>query len=136
MPADEIRASRTVPDRGGHSSTSSVLVRYFALETRIICKNILSTAFSCVERYYNKLMFYPLIQNDQGGGYFLERNGTHVLAAIAVSSKKIESGKIAQMNQSALVRMYSTYSVQEISFLLLETFIQVALAPSPWPSAT
>ncbi len=47
-------------------------------------------------------MFYPLIQNDQGGGYFLERNGTHVLAAIAVSSKKTESGKFAQMNQSAL----------------------------------
>ena len=80
-------------------------------------------------------MFYPLIQNDQGGGYFLERNGTHVLAAIAVSSKKTESGKFARMNQSALC-MYSTYSVQEISLFLFETFIQVALAPSPWPSAT
>ncbi len=80
-------------------------------------------------------MFYPLIQNDQGGGYFLERNGTHVLAAMAVSSKKTESGIFAQMNQSALC-MYSTYSVQEISFLLLETLIQVALAPSPSLSAT
>ena len=74
-------------------------------------------------------MFYPLIQNDQGGGYFLERNGTHVLAAIAVSSKKASSGKFAQMNQSVLCTQHIQFKKSPSFFL--KHLSRLLLLPRP-----
>ena len=86
MPADALCGTEPVSQWRSHATANIVFVRNIVGGIHCICED---TMHPIIDNFFCK----QFRQNDEGGGYFFQKDGTHILAAIAISSKKALSGK-------------------------------------------